>query len=173
MSLYNRLFGENPNADLLLRFLKLSRADFGRFRDIYATPDGHNIIVLTRIGGKNRPYFVETFRRLGAHPWILTASDEAYDNTYHTINFAVPEEHWGAVKALSTGPVLNASERFGRLALDELDGRDTPDTRRSNAFAREFAPKLAALAGSSGPFGAVFDTDTPEDLKPNVETLDV
>ena len=35
MSLYNRLFGENPDATILLGMLGLTRDSFGRYRDCF------------------------------------------------------------------------------------------------------------------------------------------
>jgi hypothetical protein len=52
MSMYAMLHGRNPDADLLLAVLGLSRDDVGRFRDAFVS-DGQ-IAVYTRNGGGNR-----------------------------------------------------------------------------------------------------------------------
>lgn len=52
MSLYNMLFGENPDAMALLGMLELTRKVFGRYRDVYLNKDGTKITVISRIGGR-------------------------------------------------------------------------------------------------------------------------
>ena len=48
MSLYNRLFGENPDAMALLGMIGTTRNDFKRYRDVNLNKDGNIIIVTTR-----------------------------------------------------------------------------------------------------------------------------
>jgi hypothetical protein len=56
--MYNLLFGENPNSKILLAMLNLSnekgKCHIGRYRDVYLSEDGTQIIVYTRNGGGNR-----------------------------------------------------------------------------------------------------------------------
>ena len=78
MSLYNMLFGMNPDTDKLLSLLDATREDFGRFRNVYMR-DGY-IVVHTRCGGGNREdYFPDWVE--GSKPreqWaVLLATMEA------------------------------------------------------------------------------------------------
>jgi hypothetical protein len=59
MSLYNALFGANPNSDVLMRILVEAQPKFnpGRFRDIYLNADGSRILLHTRNGGGNREHY--------------------------------------------------------------------------------------------------------------------
>ena len=50
--MYNAIFGENPRAGALLACIGLTKADVGRYRDVWLT-DKH-IAVYTRNGGGNR-----------------------------------------------------------------------------------------------------------------------
>ena len=56
MSLYNLLFGQNPDSDIVLRSAGLEDANLGRFRDCeFKLKKGEPIVVVyTRNGGGNR-----------------------------------------------------------------------------------------------------------------------
>jgi hypothetical protein len=88
MSMYNMLFGMNPDADKLLSLLDATRDDFGRFRNVYVA-DGY-IVVHTRCGGGNRDdYFPEWVED---HPWYSHDEDDDFDTTYADIYFKIPED---------------------------------------------------------------------------------
>lgn len=89
MSLYNMLFGMNPDSDKLLSLLGKTQSDFGRFRDAYLM-DG-NIVVHTRCGGGNREDYESVFEEMSAHPWYVNDEDDDYDCTYADIVFKVPD----------------------------------------------------------------------------------
>jgi hypothetical protein len=90
MSMYNTLFGSNPDAEKLLDLLGLSDVDVGRYRDCYLTKDEKEIAVFTRNGGGNRREHKDVFARLCQHPNYLRDEDDEYDNTYATIYFSIP-----------------------------------------------------------------------------------
>ena len=90
MSLYNMLFGTNPNSDQLLSLLGKSQGDFGRFRDVYVE-DGF-IVVHTRNGGGNREDYEDVFDEMAEHPWYSHDADDDFDCTYANIYFKVPED---------------------------------------------------------------------------------
>jgi hypothetical protein len=88
MSMYNMIFGINPNSDQLLDLLGATREDFGRFRDVYIS--GEYIVVHTRCGGGNRDdYFPEWVED---HPWYIRDEDCDFDSTYADIYFKIPED---------------------------------------------------------------------------------
>ena len=89
MSLYNTLFGMNPDSDKLLEILGKTREDFGRFRNVYME-DGC-IIVHTRCGGGNRDDYEDMFSDMEDHPWYSHDADDDYDCTYADIYFRIPE----------------------------------------------------------------------------------
>ena len=89
MSLYNMIFGMNPDSDKLLSFLGKTKEDFGRFRNVYME-DGH-IVVYTRCGGGNRDDYEEVFDEMSTHPWYSHNADDDYDCTYASIYFKIPE----------------------------------------------------------------------------------
>ena len=64
MSLYNRLFGENPDATILLGMLGLTRHSFGRYRDCFLNQSGNAITVITRIGGGNKPDYEDVYKNM-------------------------------------------------------------------------------------------------------------
>ena len=90
MSLYNALFGENSNSDLLLFTLGLSREDCGRYRDCYL--DGDKIVIYTRNGGGNRDEYDYIFEELSEHPNYISDEDDDFDCTYARIYFSFPEK---------------------------------------------------------------------------------
>jgi len=89
MSLYNMIFGMNPDADRLLAFLGQSRDDFGRFRNVYLK-DGY-IVVHTRNGGGNREFYQYVFDQMSEHPWYSHDEDDDFDCTYAKIYFRIPD----------------------------------------------------------------------------------
>lgn len=98
MSLYNMLFGQNPQADLLLAVIGLRTTDVQRFRDVHASDDGTSISVYTRTGGGNREGYPNLAMRSKAG-WRGSVDDD-YDSTYCTDEFAVPAEFVSDVIAL-------------------------------------------------------------------------
>ena len=90
MSLYNMLFGQNPDAGMLLNLLGKTQEDFGRYRDIFVQ-NGY-IVVHTRNGGGNREYYEHVFDEMAEHPWYSHDEDDDFDCTYANIYFKVPEE---------------------------------------------------------------------------------
>ena len=90
MSLYNTLFGMNPDTDKILEFLGKSREDFGRFRNVYLE-DGY-IVVHTRNGGGNREDYEYVFDEMSEHSWYSHDADDDFDCTYANIYFKVPDD---------------------------------------------------------------------------------
>lgn len=102
MSLYNALFGFNPYAPLLLPMLGVIPAQIPRFRDCFLKEeDGKLVIVIhTRTGGGNRPYYDEPNNENIEGPWnsdlralpgFIRDEDSPYDTTYANFYFDVPE----------------------------------------------------------------------------------
>lgn len=89
MSLYNMLFGQNPDAGKLLGLLGKTQDDFGRYRDVFIQ-DGY-IVVHTRNGGGNRESYEYVFEEMSEHPWYSHDEDDDFDCTYANIYFKVPE----------------------------------------------------------------------------------
>ena len=114
MSLYNMLFGMNPDADKLLSLLDATREDFGRFRNVYMR-DGY-IVVHTRNGGGNREEYEDVFDEMSEHPWYSHDADDDFDCTYANIYFKVPEgaeQTMLALRGLEKG--ADPKEQWGAL----------------------------------------------------------
>ena len=118
MSLYNMIFGMNPDSDKLLEILGKTRGDFGRFRNVYME-DGY-IVVHTRNGGGNREDYGNVFDEMSEHPWYSHNEDDDFDCTYANIYFKIPENHkdFMAIRQLDEGH--NPKEQWAEmLALME------------------------------------------------------
>jgi hypothetical protein len=89
MSLYNTLFGMNPDTEKLLSVLGKTAGDFGRFRNVFME-DGY-IVVHTRNGGGNREDYEDVFGEMAEHPWYSHDADDDFDCTYANIYFKIPE----------------------------------------------------------------------------------
>ena len=89
MSMYNMIFGMNPDADKILSLLGKTQGDFGRFRSVFLE-DGF-IVVHTRNGGGNREDYEDVFDEMSEHPWYSHDADDDFDCTYANIYFKVPE----------------------------------------------------------------------------------
>jgi hypothetical protein len=84
------LFGMNPDSDKILSVLGKTKADFGRFRDVYIE-DGY-IVVFTRCGGGNRDDYEDVFSEMEDHPWFAYEEDDDFDCTYARFYFKIPDE---------------------------------------------------------------------------------
>lgn len=88
MSLYNLLFGKNPNTKALLAFLELNELDIERFRDCWINDD-NELVIYTRTGGGNRECYPN--EALTSHPLYIRDEDDDFDSTYAKYYFALPE----------------------------------------------------------------------------------
>ena len=142
--LYNILFGQNPQAEVILATLGLTKEDMGRFRDCFVAHG--EIAVYTRNGGNNR-HCVQDYEnggwpdgpaetdcgqtgcygciishRLPQHPCYLRDSDDDFDTTYATVYFRFPEEFAEGLQALDQGQPFDPDARWQQLfaALDQM-----------------------------------------------------
>ena len=132
MSLYNMVFGMNPDADKLLSLLGKTAGDFGRFRNVYME-DGY-IVVHTRNGGGNREDYEDVFDEMSDHPWYSHDADDDFDCTYAYFYFRVPEAFkpiFETFKDLGAGKDLNPTEKFAKMIEDLQNGNSTPETERA------------------------------------------
>lgn len=124
--LYNALFGRNPLAETYLAALGLLPEDVGRFRDAYVY--NGEICVYTRNGGGNREEYQPVIDKLKHHPLYLRDTDDAFDNTYCTIYFSIPESWLDVLKTHSVIEDVIPENRWKRM-------RDDPDSMK-DAIAR-------------------------------------
>lgn len=113
MSMYNMLFGMNPDSDKLLSLLGKTAGDFGRFRNVYME-DGF-IVVHTRNGGGNREDYEDVFDEMSGHPWYSHDADDDFDCTYANIYFKVPEDDKAFVYLKGLNEGRNPSEQWAEL----------------------------------------------------------
>ena len=88
MSLYNLLFGENSDTQIILAVIGLKRCDIERFRNCWI--DDKAIYVYTRTGGGNRDDYPN--EKLTSNPYYLYDHDDSFDSTYATYLFKIPDE---------------------------------------------------------------------------------
>ncbi len=113
MSLYNMVFGMNPDSDKLLEILGKTSGDFGRFRNVYME-DGY-IVVHTRNGGGNRDDYEDVFDEMSMHPWYSHDEDDSFDCTYANFYFKLPEDEKLMVILRGLEKGKNPSEQWGEL----------------------------------------------------------
>lgn len=113
MSMYNMIFGTNPDNDALLALLGKTQADFGRFRSVFME-DGC-IVVHTRNGGGNREDYEDVFDEMSDHPWYSHDEDDSFDCTYANIYFKIPDNHkdFLAIQNLNAG--VNPAQQWAEL----------------------------------------------------------
>lgn len=110
MSLYNLTQGVNPAVFFILPMLGKHPDDYPRFRDCFTQerkftiheglpvmmidPNGLSgkICVFMRIGGGNRESHKEEIEAMQKMPTYLKDFDDAFDSTYATFVFDVPEK---------------------------------------------------------------------------------
>lgn len=89
MSLYNILFGKNPDTKEILAALNLTEGYIERFRDCWIDEDNGEIVIYTRTGGGNREDFPNEV--LTSHPLYRYDEDDDFDCTYALYHFSLPE----------------------------------------------------------------------------------
>jgi hypothetical protein len=144
MSLYNLLFGRNPQTALLLAVIGLRENDVERLRDVYAEPDGSKITVYTRTGGGNRDDYPNLQLRK-AEGWVGSVDDD-FDSTYCTDTFAIPVEWQADVSALSDVLTHGMRPEFARHLSKTLRREPTESDKSAAAYASE----VAALSSVRG-----------------------
>lgn len=147
MGLYNVLFGMNQQADQLLAVLGLTRSSVGRFRDAFVA-DGE-IAVYTRNGGGNRDDYQDVFDELRQHPCYLRDEDDAFDCTYATIYFRIPENAALVLGLQDIGP-WEPDQRWADMIQRVRDGTVPIPPEIEAMFGRiKRAVEAAAKGGAS------------------------
>lgn len=90
MSLYNMLFGMNPNSDLILALLGLKKNDIERYRNCGIDFENQQIYIYTRTGGANREEYLNEL--LVNNPNYKYDEDDDFDSTYATYYFNFPKD---------------------------------------------------------------------------------
>jgi len=139
MSMYDIVFGgPNPNSDLLLGTLGMTKEDVGRFRDCFISEG--EIAVYTRNGGGNREHYDEETEKgdschctgctityqLPKHPCYLSDKDDNLDYTYATVFFKFPEEFKDELKKLDRGEKFDPDERWA-TAFSKMKAGENPE----------------------------------------------
>jgi hypothetical protein len=99
MSLYNMLFGRNPQTALLLAVIGFKEHDVERFRDVRVENEGRIIAIYTRTGGGNRSDYPQV--ALYRSPLFERTEDDDFDSTYATFYFRAPDEFVEDVRGLT------------------------------------------------------------------------
>ena len=135
MSLYNDIFQENKDANILLGVLGLNKGAFGRYRDIYLNKAGDKIIVFTRCGGSNRKDYPEVFREMHKHPNYIRDYDDDFDKTYAYIEFSIPDKYKDMCKKIAPEEEpLNVSEKFDKEIEAMTKNPNGPEAKRAMAI---------------------------------------
>ena len=138
MSLYNVLFDEDENADVLIGVLNLNKAIFERYRDVHLNAAGDKIIVYTRCGGGNRTACDRVFEIMKRHPNYLRDYDDSHDSTYAYIEFSVPEKYKELCQKIKPEKdPLTVWEKFEQhIEKAKLDP-DGPEAQKDNIVAKK------------------------------------
>ena len=87
MTMYNMLFGKNPDTKTILSTIGLDEGYIERFRDCWI--EDNEICILTRTGGLNREDYPNTI--LTSNPYYICDEDDDFDCTYATYHFSIPD----------------------------------------------------------------------------------
>jgi hypothetical protein len=159
VSLYNLLHGVNPIAPLLKAVIGIDQEggqwQSGRFRDIFLSADGSEVVLYTRNGGGNREHWhddqpagkdcrcpgcIITYH-LPTHPDYIRDEDDDFDCTYASVHFRVSERFRPLTGVLATGAdPKSISDKFEET-LQEMRAM-TPEQMASDP---RFAPLINML----------------------------
>lgn len=130
MSFYNMLFGKNPDTNLTLALIGLKEWDIERFRDC-GISDGQ-ISVYTRTGGGNRDDYPNEV--LTSNPYYKYDEDDAFDSTYATYYFNIPEEIAEDVGKLSDIESFGITGNLIKWINKTLHREPTESDKRREAY---------------------------------------
>ena len=134
MSLYNRLFGENEDAEVLLGVISVTRSMFGRYRDIYLNKEGTVVTVVSRIGGWNKSDFKQEYNRIENHPNYIKTYTDDIDPTYAYFEFTVPDEYKYTCKKIAP--------ESDRLSVGRMFEEEIKEANDSNSEAHKKMMKI-------------------------------
>lgn len=135
MSMYNKLFGENEEATVLLGMIGVTRSFFERYRDAYLNKTGTKITVLTRLGGNNKKEYKHVYKAIRENPNFIKAYNDKFDKTYAYFEFKVPEKYKETAKKIAPKeeePTLK--EKFEKQ-FAEMSIAGTPAYEKANEIA--------------------------------------
>jgi len=117
MSLYNMLHGVNPTAFFILPMLGKHPDEYPRFRDCFIMDEDHpewnnHIHLYTRTGGGNREAYEDENDEIREIDGFVTDFDDAFDCTFATWIFKVPEKWKADFKLITTGKLSEISSEY-------------------------------------------------------------
>lgn len=136
MSLYNSLFGENPESHVLLGMIGVNKEYFDRYRDVELIHDGTKIRVMTRLGGNNRYGHQETWDKIRRHGLYLGDYNDGFDETYAYIEYKIPEQFKETAKKMFKGEPISFAEKFNK-ELEDMNKEGTEAYKRSKKLAKK------------------------------------
>lgn len=135
MSLYNMLFGRNPNTAILLAVIGLKENDVERFRDVSIDDGGKFIEVYTRTGGNNRGDYPQ--KTLFSSPHFVRTWDDDFDSTYAYFTFRTPQEFVEDVQHLSDVFTHGLRPEFAQHLAKTLNRAPTEGDLAAQAYQEE------------------------------------
>lgn len=172
MSLYNLLFGQNPNSDIILAILKLKESDIERFRDCGFTKDG--IYIYTRTGGGNRASYPN--KKLVESKYYLNDCDDNCDCTYATYYFSIPEEIKEDVEKFKDFMNKGITGKFIRWICETIEREETEDDKYHRLWEQQRRlisyAKSINICESNGHTVIPLDDETTEKLLKLMEEAD-
>jgi len=161
MSLYNMLFGTNPNTDFLLAALGIDKDKIPRFRDCFI--DEGRIVIHTRTGGGNRDYYEseESCRDnypeyfgddpptgpwnedLRALPTFIMDEDDDFDSTYANFYFECPAEVKILGNRMGTIGDVPPADKWRTLLADLEADTKTPESQRALEMGKRIIEQIA------------------------------
>lgn len=149
MSLYNTLFGENPESSVLLGMLGVNKEYFNRFRDIELIEKGTKIRVFTRLGGGNRPGFHEIWDKIRSNRLYIKDYDDDFDCTYAYIEYNIPDEFKETAKKMFKSEPVSFSDKFTK-ELEEMNKPGTEAYEKSQILAKKFEDAIRDSENGNG-----------------------
>lgn len=172
MSLYNLLFGHNPNSDIILAILELKKSDIERFRNCGFTDDG--IYIYTRTGGGNRESYPN--EKLINSKYYISDEDEEYDCTYATYYFSIPDEIKEDIEKFKDFMNQGITAKFIKWICKTLEREETENDKYHRLWEQQRKlisyAKSINICESNGHTVIPLDDKTTEKLLEMMEEVD-
>lgn len=141
MSLYNTLFGENKDSEILLGMIGLNKEYFDRYRDVELIEGGTKIRVFTRLGGGNREGYAKTWEKIQSHKLYIRDYDDDFDCTYAYIEYNILEKFKETAKKMFKGEPVSFFDKFNK-ELQEMNIEGTEANKKREEIAQKFEEAL-------------------------------
>ena len=149
MSLYNTLFGENPESSVLLGMLGVNKEYFNRFRAIELIEKCTKFRVFIKLERRKKHRINEIWDKIRSNRLYIKDYDDDFDCTYAYIEYNIPDEFKETAKKMFKSEPVSFSDKFAK-ELEEMNKPGTEAYEKSQILAKKFEDAIRDSENGNG-----------------------